>query len=541
MEVDRPPKKEPGADEPPGTLQLMAMMMQSMQEMQKRMNSKDGGKDRDGGEAEYVRSHPEVPKLPDWNPSTGPIDLNDWLALIEPIMADLTATSGEWWDRLQKECRQWYQDHMALNPLDRLAHEPTPSVQLDQPRWIRLERRASTLLMMSIPEAQKEELVSTKRITAMKILCHLFTTFQPGGLAEKEVILRSLEMPVEATTMAEAVSSLRKWMRWRRRAMELQVSEPDPFLLLKGLGRIVRKPLEANRELNFRVSLARSMLQVDSTPTRDTVGKFATHLLAEIEQIAHLDSSKKSTSKDTPRTAQPEVKMKKIEEGKGEGKSGKGVRAPCRFFLTEEGCRKGKECAWQHVLDDKKRCWNCGGIDHFAPACTRPKEAAGDKNAKGGDGKGWSRPMTKAARKEDSPKKEEQPAKEETQEAASSTETMKGLLEEANKMLKSMTQKNQEDEEKTKDIKLQAMQAQLDELKKMKVLKLSRIAKEETKSGLLDSGATHAMRGKKKGEKTETYEKVKVTLANGQQVEMKMAPSGIMVMEEEEGGNQSSR
>ena len=108
MEVDRPPKKEPGADEPPGTLQLMAMMMQSMQEMQKRMNSKDGGKDRDGGEAEYVRSHPEVPKLPDWNPSTGPIDLNDWLALIEPIMADLTATSGEWWDRLQKECRQWY-------------------------------------------------------------------------------------------------------------------------------------------------------------------------------------------------------------------------------------------------------------------------------------------------------------------------------------------------------------------------------------------------------------------------------------------------
>ena len=535
VEVDRPPKKEPGADEPPGTLQLMAMMMQSMQEMQKRMNSKDGGKDRDGGEAEYVRSHPEVPKLPDWNPSTGPIDLNDWLALIEPIMADLTATSGEWWDRLQKECRQWYQDHMALNPLDRLAHEPTPSVQLDQPRWIRLERRASTLLMMSIPEAQKEELVSTKRITAMKILCHLFTTFQPGGLAEKEVILRSLEMPVEATTMAEAVSSLRKWMRWRRRAMELQVSEPDPFLLLKGLGRIVRKPLEANRELNFRVSLARSMLQVDSTPTRDTVGKFATHLLAEIEQIAHLDSSKKSTSKDTPRTAQPEVKMKKIEEGKGEGKSGKGVRAPCRFFLTEEGCRKGKECAWQHVLDDKKRCWNCGGIDHFAPACTRPKEAAGDKNAKGGDGKGWSRPMTKAARKEDSPKKEEQPAKEETQEAASSTETMKGLLEEANKMLKSMTQKNQEDEEKTKDIKLQAMQAQLDELKKMKVLKLSRIAKEETKYGLLDSGATHAMRGKKKGEKTETYEKVKVTLANGQQVEMKMAPSGIMVMEEEEG------
>ena len=81
------------------------------------------------------------------------------------------------------------------------------------------------------------------------------------------------------------------------------------------------------------------------------------------------------------------------------------------------------------------------------------------------------------------------------------------------------------------------MQAQLDELKKMKVLRLSRMAKEEMKYSLLDSGATRAMRGRKKGERTETYEKVRVTLANRQQVEMKMAPSGIMVMEEEEGNH----
>jgi hypothetical protein len=45
QEVDRPLRKEPGGDEPPGTLQLMAMMMQSMHEMQKKMNSKEGGKE----------------------------------------------------------------------------------------------------------------------------------------------------------------------------------------------------------------------------------------------------------------------------------------------------------------------------------------------------------------------------------------------------------------------------------------------------------------------------------------------------------------
>ena len=390
-----PTRREPGAEEPPGTLHLMAMMMQSMQEMQRKINSKEGGKEEGGGEVEFVRSHPEVPKLQDWNPSTGPIDLNDWLALIEPIMADLTATSGEWWEKLLKECRQWYQDHMALSPLDRLAHEPTPSKELQQPRWTRLERRASTLLMMSIPEAQKEELVSTKGITAMKILCHLFTTFQPGGLAEKEVILRSLESPAEAATVADAVSALRKWMRWRRRAMELQVSEPDPFLLLKGLGRIVKKPLEGNRELNFRVSLARSTLQVDSTPTRDTVGKFATHLLAEMEQIAHLDSNKKSTTKEAAKAAQPDAKLKKIEENSGEGKGWRPEKGntPCKFFLTDEGCRKGQQCAWKHQVEgNTRRCWACGATDHYANKCPRPKKEGSSEEGwkKGAKGEGKS-------------------------------------------------------------------------------------------------------------------------------------------------------
>ena len=410
------------------TLQLMAMMMNTMTEMQKKILSKDGGKEGEGG-VEYVRSHPEVPKLPDWNPSTGPIDLNDWLALIEPIMADLTATSGEWWDRLLQEARQWYQDHMALSPLDRLLHEPKPTPELDQPRWVRLERRASTLLMMSIPETQKEELVSTKRITALKILCHLFTTFQPGGLAEKEVILRSLETPVEASTVAEAVSALRKWMRWmRRRAMELQVSEPDPFLLLKGLGRIIRRPLEANRELNFRISLARSMLQVDSTPTKDTVGKFATHLLAEMEQIAHLEGSKKSSnSKEAPKPAQPEVRIKKMEEGKG--KSGKGERAPCKFFTTPEGCRKGKGCTWAHTLDEQKRCWNCGSTQHFAPACDRPrdpnKEGSPEKSGKPWEGKG-PKPAAKVVKKEEATKSEET-AKEGVKEADGGQQDAEGF------------------------------------------------------------------------------------------------------------------
>ena len=67
----------------------------------------------------------------------------------------------------------------------------------------------------------------------------------------------------------------------------------DPFLLLNGLNRIVRKPLEVHRNLNFQILLARSTLQVDATPTSSTITFFALRLQAELEQMADVDTRKK--------------------------------------------------------------------------------------------------------------------------------------------------------------------------------------------------------------------------------------------------------
>ena len=167
-------------------------------------------------------------------------------------MADLTSTSGEWWNQLISERQEWYADHLQQQPLDRAAHDPSPSKELTVGKWVRLERRASTLLLMAIPGEQREELISAKRLTAMKIICHLMVLYQPGGLAEKELILRQLGSPPEATSLSDA-------LRWRTRATDLGVQEPDPFLLLKGLNRLTRRSLEQHRDLSFRISLARSI------------------------------------------------------------------------------------------------------------------------------------------------------------------------------------------------------------------------------------------------------------------------------------------
>ena len=112
--------------------------------------------------------------------------------------------------------------------------------------------------------------------------------------------------------------------------------------------------------------------------------KFATHLLAEVESVAYME---RKTPKVPTKPNDAATKLKKISEGeKGDGK-GKmdqnrfkdrpegetglkdGAQRPCKFFLTEGGCKRGRACTWQHVSDGSKRCYNCGSTKHFAQDC----------------------------------------------------------------------------------------------------------------------------------------------------------------------------
>lgn len=96
---------------------------------------------------------------------------------------------------------------------------------------------------------------------------------------------------------------------------------------------------------------------------------------------------------------------------------------------------------------------------------------------------------------------EERPQPEAPSEELSSTSVeMKGLLEEATKMLKGLTMQSNEKEQKGRQDRLAAMQDQLDELRKVEVLRISKMGREETVYGLLDSGATHPMRAARLGE-----------------------------------------
>ena len=222
---------------------------------------------------------------------------------------------------------------MAMQPLDRVHHRPNPPP--------------------AVPEVHKQELIAAKRLAAFAILAHLFTVYCPGGLGEKQNLLRSLVEPGEAATLSECATAIRKWMRWRARAREVGATEPDASILMKGLNRLSRKVLAAHSDLKFRIALAENALQVDLTPTAGTVSQYVAHLLAEVEQLA-------LTEKRMGGGAKAEVpKVKKFEtggvkaKGKGKGKDEKKdeeeelekkKKGQCRLLLTESGCRKGKAC-----------------------------------------------------------------------------------------------------------------------------------------------------------------------------------------------------
>ena len=190
QEAERPPRPTKEAERPPecygsqsqdpqsGTpgfaeksLECMIVMMETMKEMQKRFQDEK----EEGGMVkgfEIVRAGPmELPSLPLWNVTQSPLQLSDWLLLIEPIVADLSASADVWWKTVVQESEVWYQAHNLLSPLERLQHGHEVPLALNQTRWQRLERRVSTMMLQAVPDQIREELVSSRRMSVFDCFC----------------------------------------------------------------------------------------------------------------------------------------------------------------------------------------------------------------------------------------------------------------------------------------------------------------------------------------------------------------------------------
>ena len=111
---------------------------------------------------------------------------------------------------------------------------------------------------------------------------------------------------------------------------------------------------------------------------------------------------------------------------------------------------------------------------------------------------------------------------------------MKVLLEEASRMLKSLNQRSEAPSTTSATSSVEGLQKQLDRLKtrhpSAKALRLTKMSTSlEGACALLDSGATHPLRGIQASDCSDSLQKVHVNLANGHAVQMLMNAAGVMI------------
>ena len=334
----------------------------------------------------------DLPRLPEYQPMTGSIDLLNWLTHIQPIMEDLSDTSAAWWEGTLQDASRWYASYSAASPLERLRLTPLSTPSLHRPEWARVERRATAMMLSAVPAQVREEAIAMGNVGSLTLLCKLYAVYQPGNLQEKALVLQKLERPDECDTALQAVESLRKWTLWRRRASSIGIAEPDASVLIQGLDRITTKVVKANSELSFRVSLIRSTLQVDVCPSLQSVTSFHQHLQAEMEQQARLNVTQGPGS-GTPglRAVTPAITSGDAAAPPSSttpGSSPKSfVTALCKFFQSEKGCRRGNTCRFPHTwsLLEKgaraKKCLACGATSHKVKECRAPGGGAAKQGA----------------------------------------------------------------------------------------------------------------------------------------------------------------
>ena len=526
-ESERSRKDRQKAQLPKEAFDAMLKLMQGMQKMQEQLlknQGKNGRESGDGGEEEALRGGVDLHHLPEWSPDTAPVDLQDWLLLVDPQMCDISASSHEWWALTLETARKWYLQHQSLKPIEKLQHKVTLPRELQRTSWKRLERRASNMLLRALPESQREDIIAGKDLSVLAILTKLMVNYQPGGGQEKAAVLAALELPAEASGVGEAIAGLRKWLRWKKRALDMGLVLPDPSVLLRGLDRLVGKVIGNHPILQFRINLTRTTLMIDAVPTMQGIEQLAECIMAELDQVSY--AKKKSAALQPP-------KVKRMEEA-GRNNNGGGKQdeerkeiPKCKFYLTEDGCRKGKGCRFSHdQKDQSKRCWTCGSTKHFSNTC--PVK----------DGGTPSPPKLQKAERTREDARQGRTEDEEVQSnkaAQGPGEDMKLLLEEASRMLKAMpgttdgTGNSEEGEAKIRNL-----QRQLDELKggSLRVLRLARVQPCDEEMGLLDSGATHCLRPPLHREDVTPYVKVKINLAGGQHAELRMSPGKVIIGEE---------
>ena len=490
----------------------------------------------------------EAQKLPEISDSSS-VDFGDWMYCLEHTMGEISASSAEWWKCIVKDAQDYYDKYQAADQYARLALKPTPSSELTSDRWTRVDRRGASVLLAAVPEEVKKELIASRTRSTLDVLARLMVLYRPGSAQEKGQLLRRIESPEAAGTTQEAVEGLRQWLRYYQRARDLKLSTPDPSIMIRALDNMLKKPIIDNPEVGFRMNLIRYHLRVDVMPTEDNVLAVQRAFLAEFEQMGFRKTRGNPKGPEIP--VNPKIRAAEAPVGTVPmpTTSPKNGSRPCRFYLSDEGCRRGKACKYEHSMRElskaerRDRCYECGAKGHLSTSCPTKKDSQqkamgvghSPQSSTGGTGGG----RRNGGGNLKGPKGAEAGGDPPTSTSATSAEAVQAqseapvqgvpveqLLEDAQKLMKAFMEQKSGPQVKV----LRVDEERLVDSPAMKeLMRVEDRFVSMCQMGLLDSGATHPLRPKTTRDAEEHMGKVNVTLAGENRVEMQQSRAGTIL------------
>ena len=365
----------------------------------------------------------ELPKLGPVTEANAAVRASDWLYRSALMLRDLSSKSWLWWDKVYEAALKFYHDYQQSDPLTRGQIRPDLPEDLQHHTFARLESRAVSMLLQAVPESVSSQALATRSLSTVGLLFQILKQFQPGGLSERQELLKSLTDLSPSSHPSDAVLVLQSWFRHIARARAMQVQLPDGSLLLAALDAMAKPLLAENAQVAFRVSLNRHQLRLDYRAEIELVEAYARNLMAEFEvlslasdpasppkkprvrKVREKASAPASPPKDSspapPSPAAPPPPKPPPAKAPMSNK-------PCTSWLTDAGCKYGSKCRFVHDMEAealKGRCFACSAKDHWANNCpVKQAERQGDlspSKAKGfparkGEGKGKSSAGVKA-------------------------------------------------------------------------------------------------------------------------------------------------
>ena len=470
-----------------------------------------------------LRSFPiTLPKLASPSEKNAALLAGDWLTQIKPLISDVSSKASVWWDLVLQQTMAKYSMWLEAGPLDKLRILPPSDEEI--PGYGRLVQRVTTMLLAAVLEELRGELISTRQLTLQGILFRVLKAFQPGSLYERSQTLAALTGASQAGSPQEAVDALRLWRRQLLRAGELGASLPDPILMVNALDRIMMGLLQAQPQAAFRVSSYRMQHGIDIRPSKEAVQQFHELLQAEAEMmvggVQQQDLTMVKAMGTTPSTPTREAPQ------------GSGV---CRWWGSEQGCRMGRNCRFQHpMLEDKaNRCWTCSARGHRkaefphrsngqqSPDATGGSDQPGPSGGARGDSEGKGQGKGKKGGKgksfnKSSGKSEDQERKGTTPSTSATTENPK-KDEEQNPVptVKATMAQDPGTGELVSEVTSLLRSLRVGNGPQMRACYIKRIQDGKPGEVLLDGGATHCLRRAKDQREWDRARPIQVQLAEG--------------------------